>query len=173
MTVSPLRRNRRAERVVAAVLVLAVLIGVLLVRTWVAYPVRVDSASMEPTFTAGDVVLVSRTPPTAQDVHRGDLVVFASPQDGRCTLKRVVGMPGDEVVILDGLLYVNDEPLDEAYVDRRQLKGYYSRTARVPADSVFVLGDNRGNSVDSRDYGSVSLDTLTGRVLLTVWPAFG
>lgn len=150
-----------------------VLAAVVVLRTWVAFPVRVDSASMHPTFDAGDVVLVSRTPPAAGDVRRGDLVVFPSPEDGRRTLKRVVGVPGDVLVILDGLLYVDDEPQDEAYVDRTMLEGYYSRTVRVPAGSVFVLGDNRGNSVDSRDYGAVSLDALTGRVLLTVWPAFG
>jgi len=147
--------------------------GVALLRATVAFPARVDSASMMPTYSAGDVVLVSRTPPRLDDLRHGDLVVFVSPQDGDRTLKRVVGLPGDVLVILDSRLHVNNTAVEEPYVDHAMIEGYYSRTFTVPKGSVFVLGDNRGNSVDSRDYGAVSLDTLTGRVLLTVWPAFG
>lgn len=164
------RWRRPGRRAVALTVLLAIVGTVALVRATVAFPVRIDSASMAPTYAAGDIVLVSRTAPHLDDLHRGDLVVFANPQDGRRTLKRVVGLPGDVLVILDSRLHVNDEPLDEPYVDHTMIDGYYSRTFTVPVDSAFVLGDNRGNSVDSRDYGSVPLDDLSGRVLLRVWP---
>lgn len=165
------RPTRLRDRPTLALVVLVLLVGaVALIRATVVFPVRIDSASMTPTYSPGDVVLVSRTPPSLDDLRHGDLVVFASPQDGRRTLKRVVGLPGDVLVILDSRLHVNEKPVKEPYVDHAMIAGYYSRTFTVPDQSVFVLGDNRGNSVDSRDYGSVALDELVGRVLLRMWP---
>lgn len=150
---------------------LLVLVGVIwLVRATVVAPVLVDSASMEPTFSHGDVVLVSQRPPEVTDLGRGDLVVFRGPEDGLRTLKRVIGVGGDVLVVLDGVLIVNGEPVSEPYVDHDLVDGYYSRTFTVPTGSVFVLGDNRGNSVDSRDYGPVDGSELLGRVLFRVWP---
>lgn len=162
------------DRRTRALAVLVLLVGgVALVRATVAFPVRVDSASMMPTYSAGDVVLVSRTPPSIDDLHRGDTVVFTSPQDRRLTLKRVVGLPGDVLVILDSRLHVNGKPVEEPYVDHAMLTGYYTKTFAVPQHSVFVLGDNRSNSVDSRDYGAVELDDLVGRVVVRMWPVAG
>ncbi len=162
------------SRVLTQVVVLAVVLGaVLLVRATLVVPVRVDSASMDPTYGEGDVVLVSRRPPDVDDLTRGDLVVFRSPEDGARAIKRVIGLAGQEVVVLDGVLFVDAEPVDEPYVDPELVDGYYSRTFTVPEDSVFVMGDNRGNSVDSRDYGSVHSSDLLGRTLLTLWPPGG
>lgn len=73
-------------------------------------------------------------------------------------------------MILDSELYVNDRLVPEAYVDHRAIDGYYSRTFTVPAGTVFVLGDNRGNSVDSRDYGPIVPDQLLGRAVFRLWP---
>lgn len=147
--------------------------AVLLLRAYVAVPVRVESASMLPTYGAGDVVLVSRTRPDVADLCRGDLVTFRSPDDGSRALKRVLGLPGEALVILDGRLLVDGVAVLESYVDHAGIDGYFSRTYRVPAGTVFVLGDNRGNSVDSRDYGPVAADDLLGRVLLGLWPVTG
>jgi signal peptidase I len=160
--------RRRARRHVT---VLAVLAGVVvLVRATLVVPVHIDSASMQPTLSSGDVVLTTRIAPDITDLDHGDLVVFSSPEDGRRTIKRVVGVPQDVVVILDGFLHVNGRPVVEPYADPDLLPGYYSKAFTVPSDHVFVLGDNRGNSIDSRDYGPVAADDLTGRVLLRVWP---
>jgi signal peptidase I len=148
-------------------LVLGVL---LLLRATVATPVRVSSASMEPTFAAGDTVLVSQQRPELDDLDRGDLVTFVSPEDDRRAVKRVVGLPGDSLVIKDSVLYVNDRAVDEPYVDHALIDAYYSRTFTVPEGRVFLLGDNRGNSVDSRDYGAVPVDDLLGRVVVRLWP---
>lgn len=151
--------------------VLLVLVGLLFaLRATVATPVRVASASMEPTYDAGDVVLVSQRPPALEDLDHGALVTFVSPEDGRRTIKRVIGLPGDTLVIKDSVLYVNDRVVDEPYVDHALIDAYYSRTYTVPAGTVFVLGDNRGNSVDSRDYGPLPADSLHGRVLFRLWP---
>ncbi|WP_457205056.1 signal peptidase I [Nocardioides sp. P5_C9_2] len=153
---------------------LALLLGtIVVVRATLVVPVRVDSASMDPTYAEGDVVLVSRHPPELDDLTRGDLVVFRSPEDGARTIKRVVGLGGEVVVVLDGVLYVDDEPVTEPYVDPDTVAGYYSATFSVPEGSVFVLGDNRGNSVDSRDYGPVAASDLLGRSLMRLWPLTG
>jgi signal peptidase I len=155
----------------AAALALTLVVGgstglVWAVRTSVVTPVRIDSASMAPTLEPGDVVLVSRWAPDVDDLAHGDLVVFADPREGRRTIKRVVGLPGESVVVLDGVLHVDGAPVEEPWVDPATVDGYYSRTFEVPGQHVFVLGDNRGNSVDSRDYGAVDAEDLRGTVLL-------
>ena len=171
-TAGPLRRaSPRQGRRWVNIAVLATFVGaVVLVRATVAVPVRIDSGSMAPTLVAGDVVLVSQDAPDLADIDRGDLVTFRSPEDGDRALKRVVGLPGDVLVIRDSELYVNDHVVPEPYVDHALIDGYYSRTFTVPEDSVFVMGDNRGNSVDSRDYGPVAVDDLRGRVLIRIGP---
>lgn len=150
---------------------LVVLLGALwLVRATVVVPVRIDSASMVGTYAEGDVVLVSRHPPDLADVARGDVVVFRSPADGRRTLKRVVGLGGDVLVVRDGELYVDEVAVPEPYVDHELVDGYFSATFAVPQGSLFVMGDNRGNSVDSRDYGPVEASLLLGRPVVRLWP---
>lgn len=166
----PARRLVSRRRLVTVLVGLALLTAVVLVRVSLAAPVRVASASMLPTYAAGDVVLVSHRTPSLSDLHRGDLVTFRSPEDGHTALKRVIGLPGDTLVILDSQLYVNDRPVAEPYVDHALIDAYYSRTYRVPARRVFLLGDNRGNSVDSRDYGPVPAGALLGRPLFRLWP---
>lgn len=161
-------RTRRRTRTAVLLLVLVGL--VVLLRATVAVPVRISSGSMDPTLRAGDVVSVSRNHPDLEGLHRGDLVTFRSPQDGARALKRVIGLPGDSLVIKDAVLYVDGRAVPEPYVDHEMIDGYYSRTYTVPDGRVFVLGDNRGNSVDSRDYGPIAVGELLGKVLFRVWP---
>jgi signal peptidase I len=162
---------RARRRTTTLVLLLVVLVGlVVLLRATVAIPVRISSASMSPTLQAGDVVQVSRVRPDLSGLRHGDLVTFRNPQDGERAIKRVVGLPGDTLVIKDGVLYVDGKAVKEPYVDHELIDGYYSRTFSVPEGRVFLLGDNRGNSLDSRDYGPVPADDLLGTVLFRVWP---
>ena len=165
----PAAERLRRPLILAAGAVLAAGV-VVVVRHELVEPLTVASASMQPTLCQGDVVLVDRRPVGPEDLSRGDLVTFTSPQDGERALKRVVGLPGDRVVIKDAVLHVNEVPVDEPWVDHERIDAYYSRTFVVPEHSVFVLGDNRGNSTDSRDYGPVDADQLTGRVLVRLWP---
>ena len=78
--------------------------------------------------------------------------------------------PGDRVVIRDAVLYVDDRPVEEPYVDLPSIDGLYTPTTFVPEDSVFVLGDNRALSIDSRELGPVALDEVEGRVVVRLWP---
>lgn len=151
------------------VVLLVVVVLVPLLRATVATPVRISSSSMMPTLAPGDVVLVDRGVAVG-DLERGDVVTFPDPVHGRATLKRVVGLPGQSVVIKDAVLHVDDEPVEEPWVDHEAIDAYYTRTFEVPAGSVFVLGDNRGNSEDSRTWGPVAAATVEGRVLVRLWP---
>jgi signal peptidase I len=153
-------------RVPLAVVPLCVLAGAVLVvsvRTVVAEPVRVSSDSMEPTLVPRDVVHVA-------ELDRGDLVTFRGPRDGEQVLKRVVAIGGDSVAMLDAVLHVNSRRVEEPYVDFAHWDGTFMARVEVPPDAVYVLGDNRARSVDSRDYGPVPVSDIDGRVLVRVWP---
>jgi signal peptidase I len=158
----------RARRLRLIVVALALVAAVVTVRLFVAFPVRVAGESMEPTLHSGEVVLVDKL--AKHDVARGDLVVFHDPEDGAGTVKRVVGLPGDRVTIHDAVLRVNDRPVEEPYVDAASIDGLYTPTTEVPEDSLFLLGDNRALSIDSRAFGPVDLDEVEGRVVVRLWP---
>ena len=156
---------------VAAVVVLALLVGlVVLVRVHVATPVRVSSQSMTPTLQPGDVVLVTLGGVDVDDLRRGELVTFRNPQTGEESLKRVVALPGQTVAVIDAVLHVDGRPVDEPYVDFSEWDGMFTARVSVPEGSVYLLGDNRVRSVDSRDFGPVAGDDLHGRVLVRLWP---
>jgi len=167
---APRRLRAHTRRLVTVLLLLTAVGLVALVRVTVAGPVRIASQSMEPTLYAGDVVLVDRRTLDLADVRRGDLVTFANPQGGEESLKRVIALSGDTVSMVDAIIHVNGEPVVEPYVDFSDWEGIFMARVEVPAGSVFLLGDNRGNSVDSRDFGAVPADRLDGRVLLRLWP---
>lgn len=143
-----------------------VAVGLVLVavRALVVVPIAVEGRSMEPTVHDGDIAVVWRAE-LARDLRLGDLVVFHDP-DGALSVKRVVGVPGNRVALRDTLLEVDGRLVDEPYVDRSLVAGTYYGPVTVPAGHVLVMGDNRGRSIDSRDYGAVEVDALLGRVLL-------
>ena len=162
--------SNRSERRGNAPLVLGVLavLGLLAIRLFVAEPFRIPSESMAPTLEPGDQALVTKI---GRAPHRGDLVAFHAPRTGEVMLKRVVAVGGDLIGIEDGVLVVNGRRERERYVaDPDAIDSVYFGPVRVARGSVFVLGDNRGNSEDSRDFGSVSESSIIGRATARVWP---
>jgi signal peptidase I len=136
--------------------------GLLALRLWVVEPITVSSESMEPTVAAGSIVWLNKALPRLAGVQPGQLVVFNGPDDGEMPnqavlLKRVVATEGQSVAILDGVLYVD--------VDQRTIDGVYFGTVTVPPGRLFVLGDNRETSVDSRDFGPIPITAVQGTVL--------
>ena len=121
---------------------------------------------MEPTLHHGSVVLVDKIGPRLRGVHREDVVVFASPEGGREAIKRVVAVGGEQVAIRDAELYVDGTLVDEPQVDHSRVDGLWFGPVTVPEGTVFVLGDSRSGSIDSRVYGPVPLDAVIGRVAL-------
>lgn len=130
--------------------------------------IRVDGASMEPTLVSGEYVIVSKLNYRFGTPQRGDIIVFHFPRDPKEEyIKRVVGLPGDEVQVRHGSVYVNGQLLDETYL---KVTTNYNGTWNVPDNQLFVLGDNRNNSSDSHDWGTVPMDYVVGKALLVYWP---
>lgn len=157
---------KRALRALAVVLA-AALIG-LAARQWLIGAVRISGVSMEDTLRDGDIALVTKLDYRIGEPARGDIVVCAF--DGRedTYVKRVVGLPGDEIAFSQGRLTVNGRPVSEPYVS--SLTDDFQ--IAVGEGEYFVLGDNRAESYDSRaeDMGCVGRDGLLGRVRWILWP---
>ena len=105
--------------------------------------------------------------------HAGDLAVLESPRDEGVLVKRIVALGGQVVEIRDGVLFVDGRRRNEPYVDHSRVDGFFFGPARVPRGAVFVLGDNRATSEDSRDFGAVPRSGLIGRVDLRISPPWG
>ncbi len=130
--------------------------------------IRVDGESMVPTLVSGEYVIVSRLSYRLGTPQRGDIIVFHFPGDPKEEyIKRVIGLPGDEVSIKNGHVYINGQILNENYLD---VKINYTGAWNVPSDQLFVLGDNRNNSSDSHDWGTVPMNYVVGKAILVYWP---
>lgn len=140
------------------------------VRPFVVEPFGITTDSMDPTLRAGDSVLAAKFAYRLTEPRRGDVVLFEAPGDGAPTIKRVVGIPGDTVAVRDGVLLVNGEKKWEGYVDYGLTDSTFLGPTDVPDGHVYLMGDNRVNSMDSRSYGPVPEADLLGEVPLRVWP---
>jgi signal peptidase I len=135
----------------------------------------IPSGSMEPTLRTGDRILVGKFAYRVWEIRRGDIIVFRYPLNpNKDFVKRVVGLPGERIEMKDGLVRIDGQPLSEIYPtalpggDLPCSSNYGPQT--VPEDSVFVLGDNRCNSEDSRFFGFVPLKNVVGRAMAVYWP---
>ena len=128
--------------------------------------------SMTPTFSPGDRLLVRRTPRRTLRIARGDLVVVRDGPDGeRLHLKRVIGFPRESIRQSDGVLLVNDRPLDEDYLGGLPaVIGLEEESWNLGDGEFLLLGDNRAHSTDSRQLGPVRLDNIDGTVRFRFWP---
>lgn len=130
--------------------------------------IRVDGSSMEPTLHSGEFVIVNKLSYTIGQPHRGDVIIFHFPQDTTQEyIKRVIGLPGDRVAVKNGEVRVNDRAIDEPYIAAPPI---YETELTVPEDSLFVLGDNRNNSSDSHNWGTVPMDFVVGKAVFVYWP---
>ena len=151
---------------------LAMLI-VLAVTTFIK-PTIVHGTSMNPTLQDGDYLLVSKQAYTFEEPERGEIIIFPVSEDNKLYIKRVIGLPGDVITIKNGEVYVNGEVNDQTYT----LDGYTSGDIDelvVPNGELFVLGDNRLNSIDSREIGTRTIEDVKGVAFVRLWPpaAFG
>jgi signal peptidase I len=134
----------------------------------VSVRIRVDSYSMEPTLYQGDFVIVNKISYKLGSPGRGDVIVFHFPPDPREQyIKRVIGLPGDHIHIAGGKVYINGAALAELYLHVPTNRG---GDWDVPLDSLFVMGDNRNNSSDSRMWGMVPLENIVGKATVIYWP---
>jgi signal peptidase I len=142
------------------------------ITTFLVQPFIIPSASMENTLMVGDRVLVSKSAYRVGELHYGDVVVFTSPEDGRTDLiKRVIAVAGQTVDVRDGRVIVDGKPLSEPYVNPDFPSHYDADEAfRVPAETVWVMGDNRANSKDSRYIGPIATSEVLGKAFAIYWP---
>ena len=147
-------------------LIWAVLLFVLI--NLVSARVRVDGASMLPTLTNGELVIVNKLAYRLGEPSRGDIIVFHFPVDpSQEFIKRVIGLPGDQVNIHKGAILINGQRLEEPYLP---VTTNYDGDWTVGDDQLFVLGDNRNNSLDSHNWGTVPMDYVIGKALFIYWP---
>jgi signal peptidase I len=152
------------------------LVLALLVRTLVVQVYKVEGESMLPNFHTGEMVLVNKFIYKIRAPHAGEVVVLDDPLNPqRQLIKRVIALPGETVTIKEDRVYINGRPLAEDYINKELLRGETLGPVTVPAQTVFVMGDNRGNSSDSRRIGPIPVTKLEGKALLRYWPlnAFG
>jgi signal peptidase I len=156
------------------VIVIALLVA-FLVRGFVLAHFVVDGSSMSPTLESGDRVFVNKLSYRLHDPNRGDVVVLhqISGASERDLIKRVVGLPGEEIEMRSCQIFVDGAALSEPYLDPATRNGSCGgdfTTVQVPAESVFVMGDNRGGSQDSRQLGPIEYGDLVGRAFVVFWP---
>jgi signal peptidase I len=170
-----LEREKKKRRAGVAELVFTAFVAFVLVfgfvRPFVVEAYRIPTESMVPTLEVGDRVLASKFIYRIFEPERGDIVVFDSvDEDDQTLIKRVVGVAEDEIQVQGGVLYVNDEAQEEPYLnDADQFRSYYGPTV-VPEGHIFVMGDNRGNSADSRVFGPLPLENIKGEAFMRFWP---
>ena len=130
--------------------------------------IRVEGISMEPSLQEGQFVVVNRLAYRWQEPNRGDIVVFHFPLNpSRRFIKRVIGLPGEQVSVNEGQVLVNGNPIDEPYISAFPR---YTGEWILGMDEVFVLGDNRNNSSDSQNWGALPTDSIIGKAVLVYWP---
>lgn len=143
----------------------------LFIRTYIVELYMVEGPSMRPTLVNGERLVVNKFIYRWQQPGKGDVVVFRYPRDpSRDFIKRVIATAGDTIEIRDGRVFVNGQQLSEAYILEKSRGSYPVST--VPEGTIFVMGDNRNNSEDSRftDVGFVPLHLLKGKAILVFWP---
>lgn len=170
-------------------LLLAAVVLAGLIRGLIAEPVKVDGKSMLSTLNDKEVMLVTKPELLLGRLNRGDVIIcrfpnrlqwdvklqVAAPLDLRLTqhllfVKRLVALPGDTVAVLEGRLYIDDQLVDEPYIDPERWGGSSFPRYTLKANEYFVLGDNRANSQDSRYYGPITRDMIVGHPKLVILP---
>jgi signal peptidase I len=161
-------RRGSAFREMVETILLTLLIYVL-IRTFLIENYRVVGHSMAPTLTDKQFLVVSKLDYRLREPHRGDIVVFLDPRnDGRKLIKRIIGLPGEMVEIRNGQVFVEGQVMDEPYVQNQA--GYSEPPTQVPEGDFYVLGDNRSNSSDSHNWGTLPRDKIVGRAWFSYWP---
>lgn len=170
------RRRRRRALIDWVIVVGVALLVAFLVRTFVLAHFVVDGTSMADTLEHNDRVFVNKLSYRLHDPNRGDVVVLhqLNGTSERDLIKRVIALPGETIRIEQCVVYINDQPLEEPYLNQEAMDpddcGPDEPATPIPEDHVYVMGDNRGGSQDSRAIGPIPEDELVGRAFVVFWP---
>lgn len=159
-------------------IILVALSAAFLIRAYVFQTFYIPSVSMVPTLQVGDRIIVSKLSTAFGDINRGDVIVFKHPPREQCggdagpdsdLVKRIIGMPGDELTSRNNTIYVNGKKLVENWQHEPNL-GSDIGYVKVPKGQYFMMGDNRPSSCDSRMWGTLPESLIVGKVVLRIWP---
>jgi len=181
------RNPCRRSQAINGVAPIAALVIALVLRTFVVGTYSIPSGSMEPTLNINDRILVNKLSYDFHGINRADIVVFSTPKDEHCAgppvkdlVKRVIGLPGETISLSGGQVYINGKVLSEPWLPVTVRDSTtpgpgdaaYSlaQPFKVPAKDVFVMGDNRTESCDSRYWGPIPESTIVGKVDIRFWP---
>jgi signal peptidase I len=149
--------------------VLPAIVIAVLINLFLAQATRVYGSSMEPNLHTDQRLVVEKVSYRLHHPRRGDVVVLRMPERGpELLIKRIIALPGETIDIRNGTVFIDQQALDEPYLVRRPDSTFGPTT--VPEGHVFVLGDNRGASNDSRSFGPVPIDRIVGRAWISYWP---
>lgn len=175
LNLPPARENGSGRRLVhllreALETILPAILIALLINLFVGQATRVEGQSMEPNLHTDQRLVVEKVSYRFHGPQRFDVVVLRLPGQGEeLLIKRVIGLPGETVEIKNGHVYINGQQLEEPFTTGETRPGRYTRLT-VPPLHVFVLGDNRNHSNDSRSFGPVPINNIVGRAWLSYWP---
>ncbi|MBQ3552170.1 MAG: signal peptidase I [Clostridia bacterium] len=163
-----IRARNNAEFFMTLIVILIFVMGF---RMFIGEPTLIDGDSMYPTIIDTERAYVNKTAYWFENPQRGDIIICYYPNYTTSCVKRVIAVGGDIIEIRDGKIYINDELLDESAYWNDYINFSYQRSV-VPKGHVFVIGDNRNNSKDSRDpsVGAIPIYRVVGKVTFTLWP---
>lgn len=163
--------NKAIREVVDWVIIIAIAFGAsYALRHWVVSPYRIQMSSMETTVFPDDLVMVDKVSYRLHEPRRGDVIIFWPPgvTTGDPYIKRVIGLPGETVEAKNGKVYVDGKTADEPYLHGYVMPDFAATP--VPQGQLFLMGDNRAVSLDSRVFGTVSMNSIVGRAMFAYWP---
>lgn len=164
------------------VVIVAAIAVALLIKTFVMQAFYIPSESMLPTLEKNDRALVNKLSYRLHDINRGDIVVFEKPPEAGANdatsdlIKRVIGLPGEKIAFEGGKVYINGQVLDEPYLPTGVTTSQGAKPCTlaepctVPTGTIWVMGDNRSNSRDSRWIGPIPEENIVGRAFVRIWP---
>ena len=151
---------------------LLIIVMVILIRTFIITPVRVNGTSMDPTLKNGEIMILNKIKYNKNDIKRFDIVVVK--MDKELLIKRVIGLPNEEIKYVDNKLYINGEYIKETFLNDDVYTTNFSlddfKLKKIPENCYFIMGDNREVSLDSRTFGCFSKDKILGSANLVLFP---
>lgn len=145
-------------------------VAAMLLQNYVYAQTEVHNVSMQHTLSEGQRLIEDKWSYRFSDPKRGDIVIINGPEHQDRLVKRVIALPGETVDMKDGAVYIDGQPLEEPYANGSTYAGAVQMPFAVPDGHVFVLGDNRENSLDSRSFGPVAMSSLEGKAVFRIWP---